>query len=326
VNVLLEVVVAGAFVTGVTSWAVGSGWNRWFTVAHAVCGIVVLVLAPAKMRRSVKTGLKRRRATRWLSIVFGLLIFLVAGLGLLHSTGTRYGEGYWAPLWSHFLFAFVALPLFIWHVASRPTRVRAVDLDRRFLLRGGVAFTTAAAIVGATEVAARGTGLAGGRRRYTGSHEIGSFDPDLMPAVIWINDHAPDTPDGGWPLRIDDKPVNVADLATRTKPVLARIDCTGGWYADQRWDAVPISEVLPNSNARSFRVTSSTGYQRLLPMHEADNIYLAVGYDGRPLRSGHGAPVRLIVPGRRATWWVKWVVSVTPDDRPWWQQLPFPLD
>ena len=69
VNLLLEALLIGAFATGVTSWAVGTGWARWWTVAHALFGLTVLVLAPAKLRRSVRTGMRRRRATRWLSIV-----------------------------------------------------------------------------------------------------------------------------------------------------------------------------------------------------------------------------------------------------------------
>ena len=72
-------------------------------------------------------------------------------------------------------------------------------------------------------------------------------------------------------------------------------------------------------------MTSATGYSRLFPSGDAGRLYLAVGYDGRPLRRGHGAPVRLVAPGRRGPWWVKWVTSVEPSDRPDWLQLPFPL-
>ena len=53
---------------------------------------------------------------------------------------------------------------------------------------------------------------------------------------------------------------------------------------------------------------------------------LAVGYAGEPLRRGHGAPVRLIAPGRRGPWWIKWVTSVQLHDRPWSLQTPFPFE
>jgi DMSO/TMAO reductase YedYZ molybdopterin-dependent catalytic subunit len=72
-------------------------------------------------------------------------------------------------------------------------------------------------------------------------------------------------------------------------------------------------------------VKSKTGYDRLFANDALDDLYLAVGYGGEPLRAGHGAPVRLIAPGRRGPWWVKWVTSVEPDDRPSWLQLPLPL-
>jgi Oxidoreductase molybdopterin binding domain len=46
---------------------------------------------------------------------------------------------------------------------------------------------------------------------------------------------------------------------------------------------------------------------------------------GRPLAAGHGFPARLVAPGRRGFWWVKWVVSIEVDRAPWWRQPPFPL-
>ena len=47
--------------------------------------------------------------------------------------------------------------------------------------------------------------------------------------------------------------------------------------------------------------------------------------DGRPLSHGHGFPARLVAPGRRGFWWVKWVTDIEVSDRPWWWQSPFPL-
>jgi len=43
------------------------------------------------------------------------------------------------------------------------------------------------------------------------------------------------------------------------------------------------------------------------------------------LDPGHGAPARLVAPGRRGFWWVKWVATVDVEDAPEWWQPPFPL-
>ena len=43
------------------------------------------------------------------------------------------------------------------------------------------------------------------------------------------------------------------------------------------------------------------------------------------LAVGHGFPARLVVPGRRGFWRVKWVVSIEVDRAPWWRRAPFPL-
>jgi Oxidoreductase molybdopterin binding domain len=327
VDVLLELLLLGAIASGLTSWAVGTGWSRVATVVHAVCGFTVLVLAWAKVRGSVRTGLRRRRPSRWVSVLFGGLVLATIALGLLHATGLWFGVGYWSALWTHELFAFLLIPFFLWHALSRPDRPGVADLDRRALLRGGALLSVGAAAFGAVEVAARVTGLAGGSRRFTGSHEVGSFDPDRMPTVSWVDDEAPASTDpADWRLDVLGDTVDVAGLSPRTRPVTATVDCTGGWWSTQSWDAVPLRELIGDRSARSVKVTSSTGYSRLFPFSDVDDLYLAVGYDGRPLRRGHGAPVRLVAPGRRGPWWIKWVTSVQLDERPWWLQTPFPFE
>ena len=327
VDVVLEVLLLGAVASGLTSWALGTSWAKAATVIHAVSGLTILVLAVAKVRGSVRVGMRRRRSSRWLSVGFGFLVVATIALGVAHATGVWFGVGYWSALWTHFLAAFVLLPLFVWHVVSRPVRPKLTDLDRRAVLRAGSALAVGAVVYGAQEVVVRVTGLAGGSRRATGSHEVGSFYPTRMPSVSWINDEAPASTDAAnWHLDVLGERVDVAELATLTTPVIAALDCTGGWWSEQSWDAVPLRSLVGKSSARSINVGSITGYSRLYPLSDIGELYLAVGYGGQPLRRRHGAPVRLVAPGRRGPWWIKWVVTVELDERPWWLQMPFPLE
>jgi DMSO/TMAO reductase YedYZ molybdopterin-dependent catalytic subunit len=52
---------------------------------------------------------------------------------------------------------------------------------------------------------------------------------------------------------------------------------------------------------------------------------VATHVGGEPLSAGHGAPARLVAPGRRGFWWVKWIMAIDVDNEPWWWQPPFPL-
>jgi hypothetical protein len=325
VNLLLAVLVSLCLVTGVTSWAIGTGWARLVTAIHGISGLGLLVLAPAKLSRSVRSGMRKRRPTRWLSVLFGVMITATVILGLLHATGLWYGVGYWTALWTHVLVAFSLIPIFVWHLTSRPVRPRAADLDRRTLVTGGAVVGIAAATYGAQELAVSAVGLAGRDRRFTGSHEIASHDPSAMPSVSWIDDNVPTTPDEQWQLTLWGGQVGVDMLHDRARPVVATLDCTGGWFSEQSWDAVPLANLLDGRSARSIRVRSATGYERLFPFGDADDLHLAVGYGGEPLRRRHGGPVRVAAPGRRGPWWVKWVTRVDLTDRPWWLQFPFPL-
>jgi DMSO/TMAO reductase YedYZ molybdopterin-dependent catalytic subunit len=330
VNLLLAVAAPGAAVTGLVSWGVGTGWGRWWTAVHGVLGLVLVILAPAKIQRSVRPGLRRGRPGRWLSVSLGVIVVATVGSGVASASGLWTGVGYRSPLWSHVLLAVVSLALLAGHLSSRPVRPHRVDLDRRLLLGGLSAVGVAAVAVASGEAVARAAGTRGADRRFTGSHEVASFDPSTLPTVSWIDDRAPpDTAPDRWGLTIDGVGVAVADLAGLAGPVPAVLDCTGGWWSEQRWDAVAVADLvergLLDGGRRSFTVTSATGYRRIFPMADAADTYLAVGYDRSPLRSGHGAPVRVVAPARRGPWWVKWVETIESSDRPWWAQSPFPL-
>jgi hypothetical protein len=326
VNLLLETLVVVALATGLASWVAGDRWSGWFVLGHRLAGLGLLVLAPAKLRGSVKAGFRRGRPSRWLSAAFGVLVLATITLGILHATGLWYGVGYWTALWTHELFAFALIPLFLWHLASRPVRPRRTDVNRRAVLGGGLALGVAAAAYTVQQGVVTAGGLAGRNRRPTGSHEVASHDPARMPSTVWIDDHAPASMDPeDWSLVVAGRRVTVASLRSQARPVVARLDCTGGWWSEQSWDAVPLSDLIGDPLGRSLRVRSATGYDRFFARHGLDDLYLAVGYEGESLQARHGAPVRLVVPGRRGYWWVKWVTSVEPDHRPAWLQLPLPL-
>jgi len=76
---------------------------------------------------------------------------------------------------------------------------------------------------------------------------------------------------------------------------------------------------------RSIDVVSATGYRRRFPASEAAVLLLATHAAGDPLSAGHGGPARLVAPGRRGFWWVKWVTGIDVVDAPAWRQPPFPL-
>lgn len=326
VNLALELLVLGAIVTGLVSWSVGDRLSGVLTFAHGVCGITLALLIPAKMRGSVKTGFRRRRLSRWISTLFGVLVLATLALGMLHATGLWFGVGQWSALWTHELFGFATIPFLIWHVVTRPVRPTARDDDRRALLRFGGATAVAATLHVTQRFVAGSVDLAGGDRRSTGSHEIASGDPENMPSVIWLNDSSPrDTDAESWSLTIGGGVVPIDALRSVSRPINAKLDCTGGWWSEQAWDVVPLSSFFDIPIGRSVYVESITGYGRHFPLGELANLYLCVGYGGEPLRRGHGAPVRLVVPGRRGPEWIKWVTSVTVSDRPAWLQPPLPL-
>ncbi len=171
-----------------------------------------------------------------------------------------------------------------------------------------------------------GTALLGARgsdSRGTGSTEMGSGTPQRMPVTQWVSDQVPLLKDhvvlvGGVALR-------PADL-DRADEVTAELDCTGGWYAEQLWSGTRLDRLLGElAPEQCIEVRSVTGYRRRFPASDASRLWLATRAAGQPLSAGHGAPVRLVAPGRRGFWWVKWVDEVRVVDSPWWLQSPFPL-
>jgi DMSO/TMAO reductase YedYZ molybdopterin-dependent catalytic subunit len=221
--------------------------------------------------------------------------------------------------------ALVAVPFVIWHIAARRIRLRPTDASRRQFLRGAVLLGAAAAGYAASEVVVHAAGLPGSHRRFTGSYEAGSFDPQLMPVSSWMFDAIPGIDASSWTLRAGGRTWTYDELSKFDDRMVATLDCTGGFYSTQEWAGARLDRLVDAPGGRSVRVVSHTGYDRRFPVEDASRLLLAIRVGSQALDAGHGFPARLVAPDRRGFWWIKWVVAIEVDDFPYWWQAPFPL-
>jgi DMSO/TMAO reductase YedYZ molybdopterin-dependent catalytic subunit len=317
------------FGTGVATVAIGSASGRWAAIAHGVAGLVILLLVPWKSR-VVRGGLRRGRATRWVSLLLAGLVVITFVAGVGYATGLVRSIAGRPGLWVHIAVALVLVPLVLWHLVARRIRPRRSDLSRRTFVRAGLLGAGAAGLYFAAGEAVRLGRLPGADRRFTGSYETGSFAPDAMPVTSWLVDPIPAVDPDRWRLTVVDGTgryqLGLDDLATSGTRLRATLDCTSGWYAQQDWSGVPVNALLRSTGqARSLLVHSVTGYWIRFPVSDVGRLLLATQVGGAPLSAGHGYPLRLIAPGRRGYWWVKWVDRIELQAAPWWWQPPFPV-
>jgi hypothetical protein len=320
-NVALLVILMAAVLTGGLSFAAGTSIPATLaTIAHGMLGLGIVLLVPWK-----SVIVRRAPALRAASLTLLGLIMICVVSGLV-EVFVGYGV-LWrlSPIQVHVGSALLAAPLLVWHVLRRrPQRLRRTDLSRRTLLRSGALAAGAAATYLTLEGIGRLAGSASASRIATGSHLISA---DTIPATIWLFDQVPDIATDHRVL-VAGSAVSVSDLASRSKAITGRLDCTSGWYTDATWTAANLADLLTAerlSAAASIEVVSVTGYRRRFPAGEAGSLWLATAYQGAPLQPAYGAPVRLVAPHRRGFWWVKWVASVELSDVPAWGQSPYPL-
>jgi DMSO/TMAO reductase YedYZ molybdopterin-dependent catalytic subunit len=319
------VLVGGAVLTGALAFAIGGRWAFAALAAHGAAGLGIVLLSPWKSAIA-RRGVRRRRPGTGASVLLAALVAVTVGTGVAHAIG-------WSSLLVmqiHVAAALGTIPLVIWHVLVRPVRPRRTDLSRRSLLRAGVVAGGSVAAFAAVEGLVRVTGAPGAERRSTGSYERGSFAPDAMPVTQWLDDADPRIRATDWRLEVrtpgGDRTLSYDQLARYDDRVRVTLDCTGGWFATQDWSGVRLDRLLEGvEDVRSVVVTSATGYARRFPVGDSASILLATRVGGEPLGAGHGFPARLVAPGRRGFWWVKWVERIELSPTPWWWQSPFPL-
>lgn len=328
-NLALLVVVLLATATGALNFALGTGWVRWPTTAHGGVGLAAVVLSWWKVRIA-RRGLERRAVTAtWPSLLLAVLVVTAVVSGVLHATGTVLQYGPLDDMQVHVGAALLSLPLLGWHVVDHGTWPRARDLTRRNLLRSMLLVGSAGALWGAVEAVNEFAGLPGRQRRATGSFEEGSHDPAAMPSIIWLFDPRLDLDADDWEVAVSNQGARRLSYQDVTAPQVTRtavLDCTSGWWAEQDWTGAPVADLLGpvRDGARSLLVRSATGYSRRFPLRDVPHLLLATAYEGRPLAPRHGFPARLVAPGRRGFWWVKWVTHLEVSDVPWWRQSPYP--
>ena len=313
----LALLVALGVATGLATWFAGSPGAAWVFGAHAVGGTALALVLAWKLRRVVAADrpalvaggarpARRRHARQRLSCGRAAAARRVAGYNLLN--------------WHVLLGGLLGLAV-LTHAAvrARPLRVRDLRSRRQFLSAAAVG-AGALAVWQVQRPVQRALGLRGAERRFTGSYDAG----DEFPATSWVADHPRALDAGAYRLAVAGHvrtplSLRVEDLDAGDE-LVATLDCTGGFWTTQRWHGSSLGRVLDaagvGEGARHVRVISRTGYRWSFSLDDARGLLLATGVRGEPLSHGHGAPCRLVAPGRRGFQWVKWVVRVEVHEDP----------
>src|SRR4029453_6336112 len=122
-----------------------------------------------------------------------------------------------------------------------------------------------------------------------------------------------------WRLRVDGLVAQPLTLSVSEVEALgeqaptADFICEEGWVVpDQQWEGVAVAAILGRAGvqpeARFLKVYAGD-FTVLLPLEEAltGGALLACYLNGTPLTPAHGAPLRLVAPGRACFYSVKWV-------------------
>jgi DMSO/TMAO reductase YedYZ molybdopterin-dependent catalytic subunit len=333
----LAVGVGVAAATGLVSLVSGRP-EQWvvFTL-HGIAGLWLVFLLWDKVRRVWPRLIHPRRWDR--RTVFGALALLAVGVTL--------ASGVWWVAGGDL--SFLSFNLLNWHIVlggaltvvvglhllARAKPLRARDLrGRRQAVRFAAFSLGAVALWPAQQAAQRFLTLPGAARRFTGSREASSFQGNAFPTSSWVADAPRPIDRDSWRLTIGGavtRPValtyaqllalasgatapSAGDQAEQLDELVALLDCTGGFYSSQRWRGVRIDRLLdraqPHAGARYISFLSVTGYRWSLPLDEARHALIATHLGDDALSHAHGAPLRLVAPGRRGFEWVKWITRI----------------
>jgi len=315
-------------VSGLVSLTVGRPAGAWLFVLHAVAGFTLVALLVFKFRR---VRHRVQNTALWdggtpISIALGVVALAALATGAYWAVSGLTWVAAWPLLTLHMALGLLVVPLVVWHLRHRfrpPRRRDVTSQSRRTALQYTALLGVGALSWRLQEAAGSALDLPGGERRFTGSKVEGSDAGNDFPITSWVADDPDPVATDDWQLRVGGE--TEQDLAlgydalTTESEVRATLDCTSGWYSVHDWQGVRVGDLLETAGttdrARWVRFESVTGYRWSLPLAEARDALLATHVDGDALSHGHGAPMRLVAPGRRGFQWVKWITGVTVTER-----------
>jgi len=338
VDASLLVAVVLLLSTGVVSLVSGRPTGAWVFDVHVVAGLSTVVLLAWKLRRvRHRVAPSRLDGARALSVLLAVVATAALATGIWWVFGGRLDLGPWGLLNLHIGLGLLVPILLVVHLRRRfALPQRETVTDRRNALRYAAVLGAGAFAWRAQETTNALLDTAGAKRRFTGSRETGSDDGNAFPVTSWVADDPDPVDESEWTLAVSGavaSPLELShdevtpgagtgnenaeedpDAVDPAAQKRALLDCTSGWYSEHDWQGVRVGELLdavdPEDGAAWVQFRSVTGYRWSLPVEEARDALLATRVDGADLSHGHGAPMRLVAPGRRGFQWVKWVEEV----------------
>ena len=317
-------IVAGAGLFGWLRWRESRPWHLPGIILGALIGIPLLIVS-LRINQTAAAG----------SVVSALWI-LAAFLGWGMALAWVY----------HCLSPAAGSP--------QAARMRHASLERidrrRFMVRLGgatAAVTVVGAGVGAWVAARRESAREAARGElWSATHRLPNAGAEVEPAAgtrpeftpvdqhyrIDINTRPPVIDGGEWRLRVSglvEQPREFTlDQLRDYQPLdqFVTLECisnpvAGDLISTQRWTGVSMQRLLPDlalrPNATHLLIRSADGFYETVALEDIrddERIMLCYGWDGLPLPTEHGFPLRIYIPDKYGMKQPKWIESIEAMD------------